>query len=61
MKQVAHVSVQELENQERILERQIKKLNHRGQHMLPLERAQATKLKKQRLAAKDRLDRLSRS
>jgi uncharacterized protein YdcH (DUF465 family) len=55
MKQVARVSVQELEAQHRVLDRQIKKLNHRGQHMTPVERYEAAELKKLRLAAKDRL------
>ena len=61
MKQLAHVSVRELEDQQRTLERQIKKLNHRGQHMLPDERVQATELKKQRLVAKDKLTQLAKS
>ena len=61
MKQGARVTVRELEDQHRLLDRLIKKLNHRGQHMTPFERDQATELKKLRLAAKDRLNQLSRS
>lgn len=61
MKQLAHVSVRELEDQQRTLERQIRKLNHRGQHMLPVEREQASELKKLRLAAKDKLTQLAKS
>jgi hypothetical protein len=61
MKQVARVTVRDLENQHRELERLIKKLNHRGQHMTPPEREMALELKKLRLAAKDRLAVLSRS
>ena len=55
MKLSAHVSVGELEQEHRVLDRQIKKLNHRGQHMTPHERIEASELKKLRLATKDRL------
>jgi uncharacterized protein YdcH (DUF465 family) len=55
MKQVARVTVRDLEDQHRLLDRMIKKLNHRGQHMTPVERFQATELKKLRLVAKDQL------
>jgi uncharacterized protein YdcH (DUF465 family) len=59
MKQATRVTVRDLEAQHREIDRQIKKLNHRGQHMLPSERAMALELKKLRLAAKDRLASLS--
>ena len=55
MKLTAHVTVVDLENEHRILDRQIKKLNHRGSHMTPHERLEVTELKKLRLATKDRL------
>jgi hypothetical protein len=55
MKLSAHVSVHELEVEHRVLDRQIKKLNHRGSHMTPPERLAAAELKKLRLATKDRL------
>jgi uncharacterized protein YdcH (DUF465 family) len=55
MKLSAHVSVGDLENEHRQLDRQIKKLNHRGSHMTPHERVEATELKKLRLVTKDRL------
>jgi hypothetical protein len=55
MKQSAHVSVGDLENEHRLLDRQIKKLNHRGFHMTPTEQERATQLKKLRLFTKDRL------
>ena len=55
MKLSAQVSVGELENEHRLLDRQIKKLNHRVDHMTPLEQVMVTQLKKLRLATKDRL------
>jgi uncharacterized protein YdcH (DUF465 family) len=51
----AHVTVGELETTHRSLDRQIKKLNHRGSHMTPQERSVAAELKKLRLATKDRI------
>ena len=56
MKLSAHVTVRDLENEHRLLDRQIKKLNHRGWHLTPPEQAEVTQLKKLRLATKDRLD-----
>jgi uncharacterized protein YdcH (DUF465 family) len=47
----AHV----LELRHRSLDRQIHKLDRRGEHMTPQEREQATELKKRRLATKDQL------
>jgi uncharacterized protein YdcH (DUF465 family) len=44
-----------LELQHRTLDRQIHKLDRRGDHMTPHEREQATELKKRRLATKDQL------
>jgi hypothetical protein len=55
MKHVAQVSVGDLELEHRTLDRQIKKLNHRGQHMTPPEQMRANVLKKLRLVTKDRL------
>jgi uncharacterized protein YdcH (DUF465 family) len=60
MKLSAHVSVVELENEHRVLDRQIKKLNHRGIHMTPGEQVEAVELKKLRLATKDRLASVTR-
>ncbi len=61
MKLDARVTVRDLEAQHREIDRQIKKLNHRGQHMTPPEREMALELKKLRLAAKDRLALVARA
>jgi uncharacterized protein YdcH (DUF465 family) len=55
MKLSAHVTLRELETEQRLLDRQIKKLNHRSKHLTPLEQTTVVELKKWRLAAKDRL------
>jgi uncharacterized protein YdcH (DUF465 family) len=55
MKQSAHVSVGDLENEHRQLDRLIKKLNHHAAHMTPHEHVEVVTLKKLRLATKDRL------
>ncbi len=55
MKLSAHVTLGELESEHRMLDRQIKKLNHRSLHLTPHEQATVAELKKWRLAAKDRL------
>jgi uncharacterized protein YdcH (DUF465 family) len=55
MKLSAHVTIGELETEHRTLDRQIKKLNHRGSHMTPNEQVEVVELKKLRLATKDRL------
>ena len=55
MKLSAHVTLGELETEHRLLDRQIKKLNHRGKHLTPQEKTAVVELKKWRLAAKDRL------
>jgi uncharacterized protein YdcH (DUF465 family) len=55
MKLSAHASVGDLENEHRALDKQIKKLNHRGTHMTPHEQVECAELKKLRLATKDRL------
>jgi uncharacterized protein YdcH (DUF465 family) len=55
MKLSAQVSVGDLENEHRLLDRRIKKLNHRVTHMSPGEQATVTELKKLRLFTKDRL------
>ena len=55
MKLSAHVSVGDLENEQRLLDRQIKKLNHAGKHLTPLEQVRVMQLKKLRLFTKDRL------
>ncbi len=55
MKLSAQVSVGDLENEHRLLDRQIKKLNHAGKHLTPLEQVKVMQLKKLRLATKDRL------
>jgi hypothetical protein len=55
MKLSAHVTVNDLETEHRLLDRQIKKLNHRSMHLTSTERAQVVELKKWRLATKDRL------
>ena len=55
MKLSAHVTVSELESEHRLLDRQIKKLNHRSKHLTPHEQAVVVELKKWRLATKDRL------
>jgi uncharacterized protein YdcH (DUF465 family) len=55
MKLSAHVTVNELESEHRVIDRQIKKLNHRGSHMTPPEQAEVAQLKKLRLATKDRI------
>ncbi len=54
MKLSAHVTVSELESEHRLLDRQIKKLNHRST-LTPHEQAVVVELKKWRLATKDRL------
>ena len=55
MKLSAHVTVGELEREHRVLDRQIKKLNHRGWHMTPGEQIEVANLKKLRLVTKDKL------
>jgi uncharacterized protein YdcH (DUF465 family) len=55
MKLSAHATIGELEVEHRSLDRQIKKLNHRGSHMLPNEQLEVMELKKKRLVTKDRL------
>jgi uncharacterized protein YdcH (DUF465 family) len=60
MKLSAQVSVGELENEHRLLDRQIKKLNHEGKHLTPLEQMKVMQLKKLRLATKDRLASIGR-
>jgi uncharacterized protein YdcH (DUF465 family) len=55
MKLSARVTVGELETEHRTLDRQIKKLNHRGIHMTPEEQQTVSELKKLRLVTKDRL------
>jgi len=55
MKLSTRVSVGDLENERRPLDRQIKKLNHEGKHLTPLEQVEVMQLKKLRLATKDRL------
>ncbi|WP_394826361.1 YdcH family protein [Pendulispora albinea] len=55
MKRMVQSSVSDLEAQTRDLEHQIHKLERRGFHMTPMEQEQASRLKKLRLANKDRL------
>ena len=55
MKLSTQVSVGDLENEHRLLDRQIKKLNHEGKRLTPLEQVKVMQLKKLRLATKDRL------
>jgi uncharacterized protein YdcH (DUF465 family) len=54
------LDVQALQLRHRVLDQQIHKLERRGAHMTPLERDQATELKKRRLATKDQLYALGR-
>ena len=61
MKRMVDGSVSDLEAQTRDLEHQIHKLDRRGLHMTPTEQQQAARLKKLRLATKDRLASLSKS
>jgi len=44
-----------LELRHRTLDKQIHKLDRRGEHMTPAERERAAELKKRRLATKDQL------
>jgi hypothetical protein len=60
MKLSAQVSVGDLENEHRLLDRQIKKLNHRGMHLTPPEEMHVMQLKKLRLFTKDRLASIGR-
>jgi uncharacterized protein YdcH (DUF465 family) len=60
MKLSAQVSVGDLENEHRLLDRRIKKLNHRATHMSPGEQTTVTELKKLRLFTKDRLASIGR-
>ena len=60
MKLSAQVSVGDLENEHRLLDRQIKKLNHEGKHLTPLEQMKVMQLKKLRLFTKDRLASIGR-
>jgi hypothetical protein len=55
MKLSTQVSVSDLENEHRLLNRQIMKLNHPGKYLTPLEEMKVMQLKKLRLATKDRL------
>jgi uncharacterized protein YdcH (DUF465 family) len=49
------LDVHMLELRHRTLDREIHKLDRRGEHMTPLERERATELKKRRLVTKDQL------
>ena len=49
------LDVRMLELRHRTLDRQIHKLDRRGEHMTPQERERAAELKKRRLATKDQL------
>ncbi len=49
------LDVRMLELRHRTLDRQIHKLDRRGEHMTPQERERAAELKKQRLLMKDAL------
>jgi uncharacterized protein YdcH (DUF465 family) len=60
MKLSAQITVGDLENEHRLLDRRIKKLNHRGIHMTPVEQTTVTELKKLRLATKDMLASIGR-
>jgi hypothetical protein len=53
------LDVRMLELRHRTLDRQIHKLDRRGEHMTPQERERAAELKKRRLATKDQLYALS--
>ena len=55
MKRMVDGSVSDLEAKTRDLEQQIHKLDRRGLHMTPWEQEESTRLKKLRLANKDRL------
>jgi len=50
-----HVDAHDLELAHRTLDDEIHKLDRRGAHMTPEDRLRAAELKKQRLAARDRL------
>jgi len=54
-------TLNELETQHNLLDREIKRLERRGNHITPPEQLRATVLKKERLRAKDRLAELRRS
>ena len=56
----ARVTVSDLESEHRLLDQQIKKLNHRARHLTSSERVQVVELKKWRLATKDRLASMGR-
>jgi uncharacterized protein YdcH (DUF465 family) len=60
MKLSANVTANDLETEHRLLDRQIKKLNHRSKHLTSRERVEVVELKKWRLAAKDRLAAIGR-
>jgi hypothetical protein len=49
------LDVQMLELRHRTLDREIHKLDRRGEHMTPLERERSNELKKRRLVTKDQL------
>jgi uncharacterized protein YdcH (DUF465 family) len=49
------LDVHMLELRHRTLDKEIHKLDRRGEHMTPLERERSTELKKRRLATKDQL------
>jgi uncharacterized protein YdcH (DUF465 family) len=50
-----NLDVHMLELRHRTLDKEIHKLDRRGEHMTPLERERSTELKKRRLATKDQL------
>jgi uncharacterized protein YdcH (DUF465 family) len=54
-------TLNELETQHNLIDREIKRLERRGFHLTPPEQLRATVLKKERLRAKDRLSELRRS
>jgi uncharacterized protein YdcH (DUF465 family) len=50
-----NLDVQTLELRHRTLDKEIHKLDRRGEHMTPLDRERSIELKKRRLATKDQL------
>ena len=61
MKRMVDGSVSDLEAKTRDLEHRIHKLERRGLHMTPTEQEEAARLKRLRLANKDRLATLSKT